>query len=72
MTSKKQLGSIRWYHATRALGIFLVLYGVLGDSTPERGTLILGGLGLLGFDSVKRSDASKQPPSEKADDSAKE
>lgn len=44
-----------WYWATRLLGTLLIVYGVLED-TPERGTLILTGAGLLGLDKVARSE----------------
>lgn len=34
----------------------MILFGLFGDDTPERGTIILTGAGLLGYDKVKRSD----------------
>lgn len=52
--------SPHWYHATRGLGVLMVLYGLLVDHTPERGSIIIGGLGLLGYDLVKRSDPPKE------------
>lgn len=52
--------TFRWYYATRALGAFILLYGVLIDSTPERGTLILAGAGLLGIDKVARSEKGEK------------
>ena len=45
-----------WYFATRALGAFMVGYGLLVDKTPERGTIIVTGAGLAGFDKVVRRD----------------
>jgi hypothetical protein len=48
---------IHWFHITRALGAAILLYGVFGDHTPERGTLILTGAGLLGLDKVARSES---------------
>lgn len=45
-----------WYYATRTLGTVLILYGVFGDHTPERSTLILTGAGLLGIDKVARNE----------------
>lgn len=53
-----------WYYVTRTLGVLLIVYGLLLDDSPERGTIILGGLGLAGYDTVKRSE-----PSEKTDSS---
>lgn len=52
--------AFRWYYATRVLGAFILLYGVLADHTPERGTLILTGAGLLGIDKVARTEQSKK------------
>jgi hypothetical protein len=48
---------VPWYYFTRGLGAFLLLYGVVADHTPERGTIILTGAGLLGIDKVARSEA---------------
>lgn len=59
--------AIRWFHVTRALGVFVFLFGILVDHSPERGTIILTGAGLAGFDKVARSDSS-QPPAEKKKD----
>jgi hypothetical protein len=44
-----------WYYVTRAIGAFMVLYGMLGDHSPDRGTIIITGTGLLGLDKVARS-----------------
>lgn len=45
-----------WYFMTRALGVVILLFGVFGDHTTDRGTIILTGAGLLGFDKVARSE----------------
>lgn len=47
---------LRWYYATRALGVAVLLYGLLVDHSPDRGTIILIGSGLLGLDKVARSE----------------
>lgn len=49
---------LRWFHLTRALGVLVFLYGVFVDHSPERGTIILTGAGLAGFDKVARSEPS--------------
>lgn len=51
---------LRWFHFTRLLGVVVLLYGLLLDDSPERGTIILGGFGLVGFDKVARSEPSKR------------
>ena len=45
-----------WFYATRALGGFMVLFGLLVDESAERSTIILTGAGLLGLDKVARSE----------------
>jgi hypothetical protein len=47
---------IPWNYVTRALGVFMVLYGVLVDHSEDRGTIIIGGMGLFGADRVLKSD----------------
>lgn len=47
---------LRWYYATRVLGVAMICFGVLADHTAERGTIILTGAGLLGFDKVARTE----------------
>lgn len=49
-----------WYYANRALGVGLLMYGLLVDQSDERGTIILGGLGLLGLEPVVRSEDKKK------------
>jgi hypothetical protein len=51
--------ALPWYYATRGLGIVLILFGVFADHTPERGTIIVTGAGLLGIDRVARSEPPK-------------
>lgn len=52
----KNLLPLPWYHLTRLIGALMVLYGMFADSTSDRGTIIITGAGLLGFDSVARSE----------------
>jgi hypothetical protein len=61
MSMFKSLPNVPWYFVTRGMGAFLVMYGLLVDDSAERGSIILGGLGLLGIDKVARSE-----PEEKA------
>lgn len=51
---------IEWYYVTRALGVLVFLYGVFVDHSPERGTIILTGAGLAGFDKVARSEPERK------------
>lgn len=51
--------NIPWYFITRALGVGMLIYGLVFDHTGERGTIILGALGLLGLEKVARTD---EPP----------
>jgi hypothetical protein len=55
----KRLFPFPWYYWTRLLGTVILLYGAFGDDTPERGTLILTGAGMLGIDKVARSEPPK-------------
>jgi len=41
-----------WQYFTRVVGAVVFLYGVFGDKTPERSTLILTGAGLMGIEFV--------------------
>jgi hypothetical protein len=58
--SKGRKPNLPWYYVTRLLGSVLIVYGVFGDHTAERSTIILTGAGLLGIDKVARSDSSKK------------
>lgn len=51
---------IPWFFVTRALGTIILLFGVFGDASTDRGTIILTGAGLLGIDKVARSEVPKQ------------
>lgn len=53
------LFALRWYYMTRLLGTVILLYGVFGDSSGDRGTIIIAGAGLLGVDKVARSEEKK-------------
>ena len=50
---------LHWYYVTRGMGVFLILYGLLVDHSPDRGTILLGGFGFLGLDKVARSEPDK-------------
>ena len=53
------LQKLRWYYFTRGIGTIMVLYELLiATGSPERGTIILAGCGLLGFDYVTRKEHS--------------
>ena len=54
--------TIRWWHVTRTIGVLVFLYGVFLDDSPERGTVILVGAGMAGFDRVARSPDPPAPP----------
>lgn len=58
-TAKRHLPVIPWYYITRVMGAVLLVFGVFGDHTAERGTIILTGAGLLGIDKVARSEPPK-------------
>jgi hypothetical protein len=46
----------KWYWVTRSVGAFAVIYELLIDHSPERGTIILAAFGVMGFDWVARRD----------------
>lgn len=48
--------NIPWFYVTRTLGVLMLVYGMLFDHTGERGTIILGALGLIGLEKVARTD----------------
>ncbi len=48
---------LHWYYVTRGIGATMVLYELFSKaSSPERGTIILAGCGIMGFDYVARKD----------------
>jgi len=48
---------IKWYYVTRLLGLTMVLYELFSSAgSPERGTIILAGCGIMGFDYVARKE----------------
>lgn len=51
---------IRWHHVTRAVGVLVFFFGLLVDHSPERGTIILMGAALAGFDKVAKSGSDDQ------------
>lgn len=55
----KRAFTLQWYHFTRVLGVSLIIYGLV-DHSAERGTILLGGFGLLGLEPVARSDKLKK------------
>ena len=61
MSSPKWTGILPpWYYATRVAGLALLGFGAFVDHSPERGTLIITGAGLLGIDKVARSETPKK------------
>lgn len=67
----KLFSYVPWYFVTRAMGAFLVMYGLLVDDSADRGTIILSGLGLLGVDKVARSEPASHDAVPKKSDSSK-
>ena len=54
------LQKLKWYYFTRGIGVTMVLYELLfAAGTPERGTIILAGCGMLGFDYVARKEKDR-------------
>lgn len=49
-----------WEFVTRAIGFGLLVYGLLLDNTSERGTIILAGVGFLGYDRVAKSEPERK------------
>jgi hypothetical protein len=47
---------LQWFYVTRSLGVAILLFGVFGDASADRGTIILTGAGLLGIDKVARAE----------------
>lgn len=50
---------LKWYVVTRSIGILMVAFGLFVDESPERGTIIITGVGMLGLDRVARSEPGK-------------
>ena len=49
--------NLKWYYVTRGMGLITVLYELFfANGTAERGTIILAGFGVMGFDLVSRKD----------------
>lgn len=49
------LTKLKWYYFTRLIGTIMVFYELFSKAgSPERGTIILAGCGILGFDYVTR------------------
>lgn len=55
----KLLNALPWFYMTRLLGTVILVYGVFGDNSGDRGTIIITGAGLLGIDKVARSEPHK-------------
>lgn len=51
---------IQWFHITRLVGVITFLFGLFVDQSGDRGTILLLGAGMAGFDKVARSDQSKK------------
>lgn len=51
---------LQWFYFTRVLGAGMIVFGLLVDTTAERGTIILTGAGLLGIDKVARSEPTNK------------
>jgi hypothetical protein len=48
---------LKWYYFTRGLGATMVVYELFFvNGTAERGTIILAGCGMAGYDFVSRKD----------------
>ena len=51
----------KWRYATRALGTFIVLFElVFQQGTPERGTIIVAGIGVFFADQASRRDRAER------------
>lgn len=48
---------IPWPYITRTVGVVMVGYGMFFDDSSERGTIILAGVGFLGYEFVQKSEA---------------
>jgi hypothetical protein len=55
------MSKFKWFYITRTIGAIMILYELLGwGGSTERGTIILAGCGLLGFDYVARNEGRKR------------
>lgn len=55
---------IPWPYVTRALGAVMVIYGMFLDHSGERGTIILAGVGFLGYEFVGKTEPEAHKPKE--------
>lgn len=46
-------------YVTRGIGATMVLYGMLFDHSGDRGTIILAGVGFLGYEFVSKTEPAK-------------
>jgi hypothetical protein len=64
---------IPWEYVTRTIGLVMVGYGLFFDDSAERGTIILAGVGFLGYEFVQKSEpkqVNKRSDSSKHDGTA--
>lgn len=62
---RQRLNSLYWYHATRAVAIILVFYGLaIENDAGARGTMITAAIGLLAAEPVGRRGSSMPPERE--------
>jgi hypothetical protein len=50
---------IPWPYVTRTIGAVMVGYGMFFDESAERGTIILAGVGFLGYEFVQKSEPKR-------------
>lgn len=54
------LSSLKWYYFTRAAGLVVFLNEVFLDvKSPDRTTIIIAAVGLMGFDKVARTESKE-------------
>lgn len=56
---KQCMNRLRWFHATRVLGVMGFVYGLFLDKSGDRATIIIASIGLMGYDKVARSEPGK-------------
>ena len=61
---------IPWPYATRTIGAVMVGYGMFFDDSAERGTIILAGVGFLGYEFVQKSEPKRLGKGAPKDDDA--